>query len=85
MKLVAPVKLLVDDVPKARLLATMAQVNTACSWLAERAFELKLADKIQLQKLYYRDLRGRFGLSLCVMPDLEHGVRDLQSPQASGK
>lgn len=63
MKLVATVKLLVDTEQKSRLLATMARVNEACSWLAERAFELKSADKLKLQKLHYRDLRDRFGLS----------------------
>lgn len=63
MKLVAPVKLLVDNEQKSRLLATMVRVNAACSWLAERAFDLKLADKIQLQKLHYREVRERFGLS----------------------
>lgn len=69
MKLVATVKLLVSADEKARLLATMARVNEACSWLATRAFELKTADKLRLQKLHYRDLRDRFGLSS------QHAVR----------
>jgi IS605 OrfB family transposase len=63
MKLVATVKLLVDTEQKTRLLATMARVNEACSWLAEQAFELQSADKLRLQKLYYRELRERFALS----------------------
>ncbi|MFA5053198.1 MAG: transposase [Parcubacteria group bacterium] len=63
MKLIATVKLLVDTDQKARLLATMSRVNEACSWLAKRAFDLKSANKIRLQKLYYRDLRDMFGLS----------------------
>lgn len=61
--MVATVKLLVDAEQKARLLATMARVNEACDWLAERAFSLQTADKLRLQKLYYRELRDRFGLS----------------------
>ncbi len=71
MKLVATVKLLVDPGQKARLLATMERINEACSWLAERAFELRSADKIRLQKLHYRDLREMFGLSS------QHAVRAL--------
>jgi len=71
VKLIATVKLLVDATEKARLLATMVKVNEACSWLAERAFELKSADKIKLQKLYYRDLRDMFGLSS------QHAVRTI--------
>ena len=53
VKLIATVKLLADADQKARLLATMARVNEACTWLAERAFELQSADKLRLQKLYY--------------------------------
>jgi IS605 OrfB family transposase len=63
MKLIATVKLLVDAAQKARLLATMVRVNEACTWLAERAFALQSADKLRLQKLYYHELRDRFGLS----------------------
>jgi putative transposase len=69
VKLVATVKLLVDAEQKARLLATMARVNEACSWLAEQAFEIRSADKIRLQRLHYRELRDRFGLSS------QHAVR----------
>jgi putative transposase len=63
VKLVATVKLLVSPEERDRLLATMRRVNEACSWLAERAFEAQSADKIGLQRAYYRELRDRFGLS----------------------
>lgn len=63
VKLIAAVKLLPSPEERARLLATIRRVNEACSWLAGRAFELKSADKIKLQKLYYRQIRERFGLS----------------------
>ena len=63
MKLVATVKLLVSPEKRERLLATMRRVNEACSWLAERAFELQTADKLRLQKLHYRQIRDLFGLS----------------------
>ena len=36
--------------------------NKACNWLAERAFERKLANRFGLHKLYYYELRARFGL-----------------------
>ena len=63
MKLVAVAKLLPTHEQAAALLATLERVNEACAWLAERAFELKSADKLKLQGLYYRDLREKFGLS----------------------
>ena len=69
VKLVATVKLLVSPEERERLLATMRRVNEACSWLAERAFAAKSANKIALQKLHYRELRDRFGLSS------QHAVR----------
>jgi putative transposase len=63
VKLVATVKLLVSPEERDRLLATMRRVNEACSWLAERAFDAKSADKIGLQRAHYRELRERFGIS----------------------
>jgi len=63
VKLVAVAKLLPTPEQAAALLATLERVNEACAWLAERAFELKSADKLKLQGLYYRDLREKFGLS----------------------
>jgi len=39
------------------------RVNEACDWLAERAFELRSANKYKLQQLHYRDMREKFGLS----------------------
>jgi putative transposase len=41
----------------------MERFNEAASWLAGCAFERKLANKIELQKLHYRELRERFDLS----------------------
>jgi IS605 OrfB family transposase len=69
VKLVATVKLLVSPEERDRLLATMRRVNDACSWLAERAFETKSANKIALQQVHYREIRDRFGLSS------QHAVR----------
>lgn len=49
----------------------MQRFNEAASWLASQAFVRKTTNKILLQKLYYAELRSRFGLSaqmacLCV-------------------
>ena len=63
MKLVATAKLLPTPEQDTSLLATLESVNAACNWLAERAFELKAADKYRLHGLHYRDLREKFGLS----------------------
>jgi IS605 OrfB family transposase len=71
MKLVATVKLLATEEQKSSLLATLTQVNAACDWLAARAFEHRSADKIMLQRLYYRQLREDFDLSA------QHAVRTI--------
>ena len=41
----------------------MKQYNSAANFIARKAFELKLANKYALQKLFYRDIRQRFNLS----------------------
>lgn len=58
-----PVKLETDDDEKALLLATMKRYNDAANFLAEQAFRLKMANKIELQKRFYRQLREQFNLS----------------------
>ena len=63
MKLIATVKLLPTPEQAAALMATIERVNEACDWLAERAFELRSANKYKLQQLHYRDMREKFGLS----------------------
>src|SRR5687767_5656621 len=42
---------------------TLVAFNAACAWLAGEAFNLKLANKVMLQRLFYPTLRERFGLS----------------------
>ena len=63
VKLVAVAKLLPSPEQAIVLMATLERVNAACNWLAERAFELKAADKYRLHGIHYRDLREQFGLS----------------------
>jgi len=48
---------------KELLLETTRRYNSATNFLAEKAFELKLANKYALQKLLYREIRERFLLS----------------------
>ncbi|AFU60284.1 transposase, IS605 OrfB family [Candidatus Nitrososphaera gargensis Ga9.2] len=58
-----PVKLETSDDEKALLLATMRKYNEAANFLAEQAFRLKIANKVELQKRFYYQLREQFNLS----------------------
>lgn len=57
------VKLETTPEQKQALLETMHQFNAACNYVAEKAFELHTANKIELQKIVYYDIRGKFGIS----------------------
>lgn len=63
MKLTLQVQLLPNHETAARLEATLRAFNTAATWVAGKAFELRSANKIQLQKLYYKEIREKFSLS----------------------
>jgi len=41
----------------------MGAFNAAADWLAGEAFRLKTANKVELQQLYYSQLRDDFGIS----------------------
>ncbi len=45
------------------LLDSMKQYNDAASYIADKAFNLKLANKFELQKQFYREIREKFNLS----------------------
>ena len=45
------------------LLETMHAFNAACNDIAQTAFDEKLANKFELQKIVYGDIRTRFKLS----------------------
>ncbi|HEX2516289.1 MAG TPA: transposase, partial [Chloroflexota bacterium] len=62
MRLVVKLKLLPDAAQGDALLATMVRFNAACDWLAGKAFEEHSANKYLLQRRYYGQLRGDFGL-----------------------
>ncbi|MGH9844229.1 MAG: RNA-guided endonuclease InsQ/TnpB family protein, partial [Blastocatellia bacterium] len=52
-----------DKEQARKLAATMEAFNAAADWLAGEAFRLQSANKVSLQKLYYKQLRADFGLS----------------------
>src|SRR5262249_4684379 len=63
MKQTALVKLAPTPAQHASLLRTLEAFNAACNAVAEVAFAHHLANKIELQKLVYYDIRQQFGLS----------------------
>ena len=62
MKRVIQIKLLPTAAQAAALEETMRRFNTACNWVAERAFARQLANSYALQKLYYYEVRETFDL-----------------------
>lgn len=68
MKQVLVVKLAPEPEQHAALLRRLETFNAACNDIAGTAFEHRMANKIELQKLVYYDIRERFGLSaqMCI-------------------
>jgi putative transposase len=63
MKQTVLVKLAPTPAQHASLLRTLEACNAACNAVAEVAFAHHLANKIELQKLVYYNIRQQFGLS----------------------
>lgn len=63
MKQTLLVKLAPTPDQHASLLRTLEAFNAACNAVAEGAFAYHMANKIELQKLVYYDIRQQFGLS----------------------
>jgi len=57
------IKLAPTETQYKALLETMERFNEACNYIADKAFELKTANKIRLQQCFYQDIRQRFKLS----------------------
>src|SRR4051794_22724058 len=81
VKLVAQIQLLPDADETARLRTTVERFNAACNWLAGVAFERRISNRIELQRIAYRDVRERFDLSaqmtcLCIRRACEAYKRD---------
>jgi putative transposase len=62
MKLTLQTRLLPDAAASARLKATVERFNEACNWLAGVVFEAKRSNRLELQRIAYRELRERFAL-----------------------
>jgi IS605 OrfB family transposase len=63
MNLTMQVKLLTNEAEATSLLATMERFNAACDAIAEVAHAQGCANKVELQKHVYHDIRARFDLS----------------------
>jgi predicted transposase len=63
MKQTLLVKLAPTPDQHAALLRTLETFNAACNAIAVVAFHEQCANKIELQRLVYYDIRERFGLS----------------------
>jgi putative transposase len=81
MKLTIRIQLLPDADQAAELKAVTKQFNAAADWLAGKLFECRVSNKIEAQRLFYREIRERFGLSsqttiLCIHRACEAYKRD---------
>ena len=63
MKQTLMVKLDTNKEQHSAILETMHRFNEACNYIADIAFELKTANKRELQKVVYYDVRDKFKLS----------------------
>ncbi len=63
MKQTLIIKLDTSEEQHNALLETMHRFNEACNYIANIAFEKKTANKIELQKVVYYNVRDKFGLS----------------------
>ena len=63
MKLTLQTQLFPDKEQAEMLKETLRSFNEACSWLSEKAFEHKCSNKVELQKMFYYELREKFNLS----------------------
>jgi putative transposase len=63
MKPTLQIQLMPDHDHAKRLCETVERFNEAADWLAGLAFDRKLSNKIELQRIAYRELRERFSLS----------------------
>ena len=81
MKLTLQTRLLPAPDQVVALEATLRAFNAAADWLAGEAFARKTANKVLLQRLYYRELRTQFALSAqmavrCIAQTCEAYKRD---------
>jgi IS605 OrfB family transposase len=63
MKLTMRIRLMPDAEQAASLKAMTERFNAAADWIAGELFARKLSNRIEAQRLLYREIRERFGLS----------------------
>ena len=63
MKLTLQIQLLPNAAQSIFLRETLARFNETANWLSVKAFDLRSANKVKLQQLFYKDVRAKFGLS----------------------
>ena len=63
MQITLAVKLQPTSEQASALLETIERFNSACNYVADVAYQHRMANKYALQKLVYHELRDRFGLS----------------------
>jgi putative transposase len=63
MKLTVQVQLIPDSVQAKALRDTVERFNEAANWVAGVLFARRVSNKRLAQKLVYRELRDRFGLT----------------------
>lgn len=56
------IKLIPNETQQNQLLETMERFNDACNYISQKIFETKRFNKIEIQKLYYHQLREKFCL-----------------------
>ena len=81
MNLVVQLQLMPDADMARKLRATVERFNEAANWLAGVAFDHQLSNRIELQRIAYKDVREKFGLSaqmtcLCIRRVCEAYKRD---------
>jgi putative transposase len=81
MKLTVRIRLMPDAEQAERLKAMTERFNAAADWIAGELFARRLSNKIEAQRLLYREIRDRFGLSaqtaiLCLHRACEAYKRD---------
>ena len=81
MKLTVRIRLMPNAEQAASLRAMTQRFNAAAEWIAEELFTRNLSNKVEAQRLLYREVRERFGLSaqtaiLCIHRACEAYKRD---------
>ena len=58
----AKIQIYVSSDQSKNLIATTNAYRNACNWLSKHVFQTKILKQAKLNDLYYKQLRGQFGL-----------------------